>query len=171
MGLLNNTQFVLDGTTNFASIMDGCNNVMIKRGRQDIGDQFSAGTMSFTMLDTTGVFNPFNEQSPYWDSTTQQPGLAPMRQVRFARYDTNNVKEYLYKGFIVNFDYNFDLFGLDTVTVYCADDFYLLSQTYMAEFNVSEQLSSARVTAVLDLPEVAFPIAQRNISTGTQGIP
>jgi hypothetical protein len=38
----------------------------------------------------------------------------------------------------------------------------------MAEFNVSEELSSARVTAVLDLPEVAFPIAQRNISTGTQ---
>ena len=123
MGVLNNTQFVLDGTTNFASVMDGCNNVMIKRGRQDIGDQFSAGTMSFTMLDTTGVFNPFNEESPYWDSTTEQPGLAPMRQVRFARYDTNNVKEYLFKGFIVNFDYNFALGGLDTVTVYCADDF------------------------------------------------
>ena len=60
MGVLNNTQFVLDGTTNFASVMNGCNNVVIKRGRQDIGDQFSAGTMSFTMLDTTGVFNPFN---------------------------------------------------------------------------------------------------------------
>ena len=168
MGVLNNTEFVLDGTTNFASVMDGCNNVMIKRGRQDIGDQFSAGTMSFTMLDTTGVFNPFNEESPYWDATTQQPGLAPMRQVRFARYDTNNVKEYLFKGFIVNFDYNFALGGLDTVTVYCADDFYLLSQTFMAEFNVSEQLTSARVSAVLDLPEVAFPIGQRDISTGTQ---
>ena len=168
MGVLNNTQFVLDGTTNFASVMDGCNNVMIKRGRQDIGDQFSAGTMSFQMLDTSGVFNPFNEESPYWDNTTQQPGLAPMRKVRFARYDTNNVKEYLFKGFIVNFDYSFELFGLDTVTVYCADDFYLLAQTYMAEFNVSEELSSTRVSAVLDLPEVAFPIAQRAISTGTQ---
>ena len=167
-GVLNNTQFVLDGSTNFASVMDGCNNVKIKRGRQDIGDQFSAGTMSFTMLDTTGVFNPFNQESPYWDATTEQPGLAPMRKVRFARYDTNDVKEYLFKGFIVNFDYNFALGGLDTVTVYCADDFYLLSQTYMAEFNVSEELSSARVSAVLDLPEVAFPIGQRDISTGTQ---
>jgi hypothetical protein len=84
---------VLDGTTNFASVMDGCNNVKIKRGRQDIGDQFSAGTMSFTMLDTTGVFNPFNEESPYWDATTEQPGLAPMRKVRFARYDTLNVSK------------------------------------------------------------------------------
>ena len=168
MGVLDNTQFVLDGTTNFASVLDGCGNVTIKRGRQDIGDQFSAGTMAFTMLDTSGVFNPFNEESPYWDATTEQPGLAPMRKVRFARYDTNNVKEYLFKGFVVNYDYNFALGGIDTVTVYCADDFYLLSQTYLDEFNVSEQLSSARLTAILDLPEVAFPIAQRAISTGTQ---
>ena len=54
------------------------------------------------------------------------------------------------------------------MTVYCADDFYLLAQTYLAEFNVSEQLSNIRLSAVLDLPEVAFPIGQRNISTGTQ---
>ena len=167
-GILNNSTYVLNGTTNFASVLDGCDNVKIKRGRQDIGDQFSAGTMVFEMLDTTGIFNPFDESSPYWDSTTEQPGLAPMRKVRFARYDINNVKEYLYTGFIVNFDYNFALGGIDTVTVYCADDFYLLSQTYMDEFNVSEELSSARVTAVLDLPEVNFPPGQRDIATGTQ---
>ena len=168
MGVLNNTQFVLNGTTNFASVLDGCSNVTIKRGRQDIGDQFSAGTMTFNMVDTSGIFNPFNEDSPYWDATTEQPGLAPMRKVRFARYDTNDVKEYLFKGFVVNYDYNFALGGIDTVTVYCADDFYLLSQTYLDEFNVSEELSSARITAVLDLPEVNFPIAQRAISAGTQ---
>ena len=79
-----------------------------------------------------------------------------------------NVKEYLFTGYIVNFNYNFALGGIDTVTVYCADDFYLLAQTFFAEFNVSEQLSSARLSAVLDLPEVAFPIAQRDIATGTQ---
>ena len=167
-GILNGTTYVLDGTTNFASVLDGCDSVKIKRGRQDIGDQFSAGTMVFEMLDTTGIFNPFDESSPYWDSTTEQPGLAPMRKVRFARYDTNNIKEYLFTGFIVNYDYNFALGGIDTVTVYCADDFYLLAQTYMDEFNVSEELSSARVTAVLDLPEVNFPPGQRDIATGTQ---
>jgi hypothetical protein len=56
----------------------------------------------------------------------------------------------------------------DTVTVYCADDFYLLAQTSLAEYNVTEQLSSARLAAVLDLPEVAYPVASRNINTGTQ---
>jgi hypothetical protein len=167
-GVLNNTTYVLDGTTNFADVTTGINSISVKRGRRDQGDQFSAGTMVLNMLDTSGIFNPFDQQSPYYDPATAQPGLAPMRKVRLARYSTTNVKEYLFNGYIVNFDYNFALGGLDTVTVYCADDFYLLAQTFLDEFNVSEQLSSARLTAVLDLPEVDFPIAQRNISTGTQ---
>ena len=167
-GVLNSTQYVLDGTTNFADVTTGINAINVKRGRRDQGDQFSAGTMSFNMLDTDGLFNPFDTLSPYYDAATAQPGLAPMRKVRLARYDNLNAKEYLFNGYIVNFDYNFALGGLDTVTVYCADDFYLLAQTFMAEFNVSEELSSVRLTAVLDLPEVDFPVGQRNISTGTQ---
>ena len=167
-GVLNNTTYVLNGTTNFADVTTGINSINVKRGRRDVGDQFSAGTMTFNMLDTTGIFNPFDENSPYWSTATQQPGLAPMRRVRLARYSSTNVKELLFAGFVVNFEYNFELGGLDTVTVYCADDFYLLAQTFLAEFNVSEQLSSARLTAVLNLPEVDFPIGQRNISTGTQ---
>lgn len=167
-GVLNNTTYVLDGTTNFADVTTGINSISVKRGRRDQGDQFSAGTMVLNMLDTTGIFNPFDSLSPYFDSSTAQPGLAPMRRVRLARYSTTNVKEYLFNGYIVNFDYNFALGGLDTCTVYCADDFYLLAQTYMDEFNVSEELSNERLEAVLDLPEVDFPLAQRDISTGTQ---
>jgi hypothetical protein len=167
-GVLDNTEYVLDGTTNFADVTTGIDSITVKRGRRDIGDQFSAGTMVLNMLDTTGIFNPFDSLSPYFDLSTAQPGLAPMRKVRLARYSSTNVKEDLFNGFIVNFDYNFALGGLDTVTVYCADDFYLLAQTFMAEFNVSEELSSVRLAAVLDLPEVDFPIGQRDISTGTQ---
>ena len=167
-GLLNNTEYVLDGTTEFASVLDGINQINVRRGRRDTGDQFSAGTMTFTMLDTTGIFNPFDTNSPYYDTPQAKPGLAPMRRVRLSRYSATNVKEYLFVGRVVNFDYNFQLAGLDTVTVYCADDFYLLAQTYLDEFNVSEELSSVRLSAVLDLPEVAFPVAQRAITTGTQ---
>ena len=167
-GVLDNTTYVLDGTTNFADVTTGINSISVKRGRRDQGDQFSAGTMVLNMLDTTGIFNPFDSLSPYFDPSTAQPGLAPMRKVRLARYSATNVKEYLFNGYIVNYDYNFALGGLDTVTVYCADDFYLLAQTYMDEFNVSEELSNVRLSAVLDLPEVDFPIAQRNIDTGTQ---
>jgi len=167
-GVLDNTTYVLDGTTNYASVLDGINQVNVRRGRRDQGDQFSAGTMTFTMLDNSGIFMPFDQDSPYWDSTTAKPGLAPLRKVRLSRYSATNVKEYLFKGVIVNFDYNFALGGLDTVTVYCADNFYLLAQAYLDEYNVSEELSSVRLSAILDRPEVDFPIGQRDISTGTQ---
>ena len=167
-GVLDNTQYVLDGTTNFAPVLDGCVNVRVKRGREDVGDQFGAGTMSFTLSDTSGIFNPFDEQSPYFDETTAQPGLAPMRKVELVRYDSLNVAQYIFKGYVINYNYDFVLGGIDLVTVFCGDDLYLLSQTVLDELNVAEQLTSERLEAVLDLPEVAFPIAARNISTGTQ---
>jgi hypothetical protein len=166
-GVLDNTFFVLDGNTEYADVLADCTNVMVRRGRRDVGDQFSAGTMTFTIRDVDGIFNPFDNSSPYYDTPQSKPGLAPMRKVQLIRYDQTDSPEYLFSGYVVNYDYNFALGGLDTVTVYCADQFYLLSQTYMNELNVSAELSGARITTVLNLPEVDFPIGQRNIATGT----
>jgi hypothetical protein len=166
-GVLDNTFFVLDGNTEYADVLADCTNVMVRRGRRDVGDQFSAGTMTFTIRDVDGIFNPFDNSSPYYDTPQSKPGLAPMRKVQLIRYDLAGDPEYLFSGYVVNYDYNFALGGLDTVTVYCADQFYLLAQTFMNELNVSAELSGARITTVLNLPEVDFPIAQRNIATGT----
>ena len=166
-GILDNTSYVLDGTTEFASVMDSTTSITAKRGRRDIGDTFSAGTMTFTIQDVSGIFNPFDESSPYWDTSEAKPGLAPMRQVKLIRYSSTDVPELLYSGYVVNYDYNFALGGLDTVTVYCADQFYLLSQTYLDEFNPSAETSGARIETVLDLPEVDFPALARDIATGT----
>jgi len=166
-GVLDNSQYVLDGTTEFASVMDSVTTITAKRGRRDIGDTFSAGTMTFTIQDVDGIFNPFDENSPYYDTAQSKPGLAPMREVKLIRYSSTNVAELLYSGYVVNYDYNFALGGLDTVTVYCADQFYLLSQTYLNELNVTAETSGERIETVLDLPEVDFPIASRDIATGT----
>jgi hypothetical protein len=167
-GVLDNPDYVLDGTTQFASVLESTQSINVKRGRRDIGDTFSAGTMSFTILDVSGIFNPFDEQSPFYDENQNVPGLAPMREVKFIRYDNADNPEYIFRGYVVNYDYNFELGGLDTVTVFCADQFYLLSQTYLDEFNPSAELSGARLNTVLSLPEVDFPTgASRNIATGT----
>jgi hypothetical protein len=166
--VLNNTTYVLDGTTQFADVTDGVINVNVKRGRRDVGDQFSAGTMSFTLNDTyaDGVFNPFDTQSPFYDPALSKPGLAPMRQVRFSRYDALNVAQPLFVGYIVNYDYAFQLGNLNTVSVYCADQFYLLAQTYLDEYNVSPETSGQRITSVLALPEVDYT-APTSIAAGT----
>ena len=166
-GELNNTEYVLDGTSQFATVMDGTISLTAKRGRANTGDQFAYGTMNFTLNDTyaDGVFNPFDTTSPYYDPNNNQAGLAPLREVRFSRYSSLNVKELLWVGYIVNYDYTFTLGGLDTVTVNCADFSYQLGQTFLAEWNVTEQLSSVRFNALLDLPEVAYT-GTRSIETG-----
>ena len=168
-GVLNGTQYVLDGTTEFAPMLEYSTNVNVKRGRRDIGDQFSAGTMSFNLNDTLagGTLNPLYTSSPYVDPQGVFT-LAPLRRVSFGRYNSLNTFVTLFVGQIVSYDYNYELGGQNTVTVYCADDFYLLAQTALAEFNVAEELSSTRLSAVLDLPEVAYPALSRDIETGTQ---
>jgi hypothetical protein len=167
-GILDSPDYVLDGTTQFASVIESTQSVSVKRGRRDIGDTFSAGTMAFEILDVSGIFNPFDQDSPFYDSNQNVPGLAPMREVKLIRYDNADNPELIFRGFVINYDYNFALGGLDTVTVYCADQFYLLSQTYLDELNVTAELSGARLETVLDLPEVDFPTgASRNIATGT----
>jgi hypothetical protein len=167
-GELDNTEYVLDGTSQFATVMDGTIALTARRGRENTGDQFTYGTMSFTLNDTyaDGVFNPFDTTSPYYDPANNQPGLAPFREVRFSRYNSLNVKELLWVGFIVNYDYTFTLGGLDTVSVNCADFSYQLGQTFLAEWNVTEELSSVRFDNLLDLPEVAYT-GTRDIETGT----
>jgi hypothetical protein len=166
-GELDNTEYTLDGTSQFASVLDGAISLTAKRGRANTGDQFSYGTMNFTLNDTyaDGVFNPFDTTSPYYDPTNNQAGLAPLREVRFSRYDSLGVKKLLWVGYIVNFDYTFTLGGLDTVSVNCADFSYQLGQTFLAEWNVTEELSSVRFDALLDLPEVAYT-GTRSIETG-----
>ena len=168
-GVLNNTTYVLDGTTEFAPMLEYSTNVNIKRGRRDIGDQFSAGTMSFNLNDTLagGILNPLYSSSPYVDPAGQFT-LAPLRRVSFGRYNSVGTFIALFVGQIVNYDYSYELGGENMISVYCADDFYLLAQTALNEYNVSEQLSSARLAAVLDLPEVAYPALSRDIETGTQ---
>jgi hypothetical protein len=168
-GVLGNTQYVLDGTTEFAPMMEYSKSISVNRGRREIGDQFSAGTMTFSLDDNLagGILNPLYSSSPFVDPAGQFT-LAPLRRVSFGRYDSTNTFVELFAGQIVNYDYSYELGGNNTVTVYCADDFYLLAQTSLAEFNVSEELSSARLSAVLDLPEVAYPAGSRNINTGTQ---
>jgi hypothetical protein len=147
-------------------VIEGSTNITVTRGRRDIGDQFTAGSMNFNLLDgyAGGVFNPFNQDSPYFDTANAQPGLAPMRNVILTREG-----EELFNGYIIDYTYDFNLGGLDEVNVACADRFYVLSQTYMDEYNVSEQLANVRIEAVLDLPEVnAFQLpGERNVETST----
>jgi hypothetical protein len=168
-GVLDNTTYKLGPTTDYADVTDGVLDVSITRGRRDIGDQFVPGIMSFTLNDqlADGAFNPFNTDSPTYDPANNEPGIAPMRRVRFYRYNALGVAQSLFQGFIVTYDYQFNLDGNDLVTVQAIDDQYLLSQAFLDEWNVTEEVASTRVVNLLALPEVdAFQgVGQQSIET------
>jgi hypothetical protein len=168
-GILDNTTFLLGPNTDFADVTTGVLDVSITRGRRDIGDQFVPGIMNFTLNDqlAEGAFNPFNSDSPTYDPANNEPGIAPMRRVRFYRYNSLGVAQSLFQGFIVTYDYQFNLDGNDLVNIQAIDDQYLLSQAFLDEWNVTAQLASARVVELLALPEVdAFQgVGQQSIET------
>jgi hypothetical protein len=160
-GQLNNTNYTLGPNTQYADITEYVTEVSYRRGRQNIDDQFGAGTMSFMMLDETGILGPYDTNSPYYDPANDKPGLAPMRRVRLSR-----ASQYLFVGYVIAYNYDFALAGPNTVQVTCADDFYLLSQTQLAALNPNSQTSGQRIATVLALPEVNYT-GTTNIDTGT----
>lgn len=172
-GLLNNTQYILDGTTSFASVIDGTTSIRVKRGRQNTTDATAVGTMTFVLDDTRadGVFNPFDNSTsnPYYDQAQGVPGLAPGRAVKFLRQNQSAALEELFVGFVVNYDLRFNLGGRTTVTVLCADNSYRLAQTSIAAHTPTSQTTSARIAAILDRPEVDYPTGSaRDIASGGQ---
>lgn len=168
-GILDDPTYPLGPTTDFADVTTGVLDVSITRGRRDIGDQFVPGIMNFTLNDqlAEGAFNPFNTDSPTYDPANNEPGIAPMRRVRFYRYNSLGVAQSLFQGFIVNYDYQFNLDNNDLVNIQAIDDQYLLSQAFLDEWNVDEEIASTRVVNLLALPEVdAFQgVGQQSIET------
>lgn len=168
-GVLNNTTWKLGPTTSYVDLSQYVKQIVYKRGRRRTVDQFGAGTMTVIVDDQLagGILNPLDDGSPYYDTTDDYFGLEPGRRVRLSR-KVGGVDKYLFTGAIVTYDYKYELAGNDAVSIQCADDFYLLSQAILDEWNVDPEMTGARLTSLLNRPEVdLFDPVQRDISTGT----
>ena len=157
-----NGEDVLDGTLEGLDIAPYVQSLTISRGRSDQFSGFRAGTCTIVLNNNDRRFDPINEDSPYWNPLTDSSGVTPRRRIEIASGGNTP----LFTGRITDIDiaYNYDL---STCTITASDDFVLLANTFTgAAFTPSAELSGARVAAILDLPEVNFPAATRNIDTG-----
>jgi hypothetical protein len=151
----------LDGTLLGDDISEYISDLTITRGRSDEFESFRAGIMTMTLVDNARRFDPLNQSSPYWDTTTGKSGVQPRRKVTVL---SGGVP--IFTGRITDIDVNYD-YQLSTVTITAADDFVLLANTATETLlTPTEQLSGARVSYLLDLPEIGYP-ATRSIETGT----
>jgi hypothetical protein len=154
-GLLDNTQFRLGGTF-FYDITNFVLSVSTNRGRNEALDRTDAGLASITLDNTTRQFDPLFEDSLFYGF------LVPRRSVRIT---ANN--EPVFLGFIEDVDLQYRPGKDATVRLDLSDGFSKLATARLPEVTPDVELPGARITRVLDLPEVAWPADQRDIATGT----
>jgi hypothetical protein len=158
---------IFGGTLVGDDVSQFCQEISISRGRSDQLQNFNAGTCTVRLLNRDRRFDPINESSPYWDVSTGKSGVTPRRKVTIF---SDGVQ--LFTGRITDIDVSYEPNNPNAtsensyVTITAADDFVLLANTFTENaITPSQQLSGARVTSILDLPEVNYP-ATRDIDTG-----
>ena len=157
-----NGEDVLDGTLEGIDISPYVQSLSISRGRSDQFSSFRAGTCTIVLNNNDRRFDPINDSSPYYDPATNKSGVTPRRRVQIV----SGGNTALFTGRIADIDVQYD-YDLSTVTITAVDDFTLLANAFTgADITPSVELSGARVSAILDLPEVAYPALTRSIDTG-----
>jgi len=151
---------VLNGSTDFEDATEFVLAVAIQRGRNSQIDQFSPGTCRIIADDRASgrLFDPANTASTYY---TGDFDLAPRRAVKILAGTAE-----LFVGSLTDLDISYELPNLSFASLLAADGLYELSRTALTAFTPSSQLTSARVSAILDRPEVNFSTALRDITTG-----
>ena len=151
---------VLDGSGDFVDATEYVLAVAIQRGRTSQTDQFSPGTCRVLADDRASgrLFDPANTASAWYEGSFD---LAPRRAIKVLAGTAE-----LFVGAITDLDITYEQPNLSFASIMSADALYELSRTALTAFNPSSQLTSERVSAILDRPEVNFSTALRDISTG-----
>jgi len=151
---------VLDGSTDFVDATEYVLAVGIQRGRGSQTEQFQPGTCRILADDRASgrLFDPANTASTWYEGDFD---LAPRRAIKVLAGTAE-----LFVGAITDLDITYEMPNLSFASIVAADGLYELSRTALTAFTPSSQLTSARVSAILDRPEVNFSTALRDISTG-----
>jgi len=154
----------LDGTLIGDDVSPYAQSISVNRGRADDFTNFNAGTFSVTLRNDDRRFDPTNTSSPYFNPTTSKSGVTPRRKVTL---NCQGVTVYTGRITDIDIEYENNPQGTSSVTITAADDFALLATRYITTDTVpTQQLTSERITAILDRSDVGYPAGQRDISTG-----
>jgi hypothetical protein len=153
---------VLDTSTlgglQFADLTSLVLSVNVTRGRNRQLDQFNSGTATVTFDNSSRILDPLNDDSIFY------PFVLPRSPIVIS---ANGIP--IYSGLVVDWNLEYDLANQDRMYARCADDFTVLANQALNAFTPSAQLSGARVSAVLDRPEINYQGA-RQIGTGSSNL-
>jgi hypothetical protein len=153
-GELDNTDFTLGGER-FFDISDRLVTTSIRRGKSQALDRIDAGVVAITVDNSDRTFDPLYPNGPFFGQ------LIPRRSVRIS---ANN--QPVFRGFIDDFDIQYEPGKQSVVRIDVSDALSVLANSGLEEFTPDSELSGARINAVLDRPEVAWPEELREIDPG-----
>jgi hypothetical protein len=154
-GVLDNTEFTLGGTL-FYDVTDYVISINTDRGKTRELDRYDAGNLEVVFDNTTRVFDPLYASSPYFGQ------IVPHREIRV----TSNGSAVFY-GLIDDWNLLYQPSGDNQAVALASDGFTLLATQALAAHTAVPQLTGARINAVLNRPEVNWPLSNRNIDVGT----
>jgi hypothetical protein len=153
-GLLGSTEFVLGGTL-FYDVTDKVLNYAVSRGKNRQLDRYRAGAVSVNLDNTDRTFDPLYSGSEYAGQ------IIPRRPIRVT---SNGVRQIV--ASIDDWDLQYEAQGRSVATAKASDGLTQLANQTLNAATQTSQLSGARISTVLNNPEVNWPIAQRNLDAG-----
>jgi len=154
-GKLDNVSYRLAGPI-WIDISDKVASVGIKRGKNRELDRYSSASVAVSLHNEDRTFDPLNADSPYVGN------IIPRRSIRVS---TSGYTQFT--GVIEDWNLDYDVSGKSNAVIQASDAFALLAQQTLTPGTAVQQTTGERIEAVLNQPTVAWPLAQRNIDTGS----
>jgi len=155
-GVLDNTDFVLSGDV-LQDVTDDVLSVSFRRGRSKQLEVFQAGAVDVELRNNERKYDPSA-------GTAITPFGASMRPRKQIVVDANGSR--VFTGLVDDWNLDYSLDGNHRASVTGADAFMVLANQFLSPGTVVQQLTGARVSAVLDRPEIGWPAGRREISVG-----
>ena len=153
-GVLDNPTYTLGGTL-FYDVSDKVLSVSVNRGKSRQLDKFTAGNSNITFINQDRAFDPLNASSPFFGQ------IIPRRTVRITTSGSA-----VFYGSIDDWNLNYDISGYSTAGAVVSDGFTYFAQQVLTAHTATSELTGARIGAVLDRPEINWPVSLRSIDTG-----
>jgi len=153
-GVLDNTEFTLGGAL-FYDVTNLVQSVAIQRGKNRQLDQYDQGLANVVFNNNLRTFDPEYALSPYFGQ------IIPKRQIRIS---SGGIVQFF--GLIDDWNLNYLPNGDSTAAAACSDALSSFATQTIATRTNAVQQSGQRVSTILSLPEIDWPIDQRNIEAG-----
>ena len=155
-GVLDNATYKLAGEV-LTDVTADLRQLNVRRGRSSILEKFEAGAAQAVLDNRSRYYDPTagTAISPY------APSIKPRKQLVV---EMNG--QPVFNGQVEDWDLSYTVSGDSLAVAKAADGFSLLAQQVIQPHTAIPQATGARVAAILDRAEIAWPSGRRNIDAG-----